>query len=124
MLKQQLKTSPYFYLHIFLVILGLVLPIFLHRKNLVYVLIFVLIVLLHWILLGGDCIISYLDRMMTKRNVPILEESFFYKLFKKYFDIKIKNIHVQLLSILLMLYIIIVCIYRLYFKKSKKEEEN
>ena len=124
MLKQQLKTSAYFYLHILLVILGLVLPIFLHKKNLVYVLIFVLIVLLHWILLGGDCIISYLDRMMTKRNVPILEESFFYKLFKKYFDIKIKNIHVQLLSIFLMLYIIIVCIYRLYFKKSKKEEGN
>ena len=124
MLKQELKTSAYFYLHILLVILGLVLPIFLHRKNLVYVLIFVLIVLLHWILLGGDCIISYLDRMMTKRNVPVLEESFFYKLFKKYFDIKIKNIHVQLLSIFLMLYIIVVCIYRLYFKKSKKEEGN
>ena len=50
MLKKSLKHQLIF-TYILLVILGLVLPIFLHRKNLVYVLIFVLIVLLHWILL-------------------------------------------------------------------------
>ena len=125
MLKKTLKTSAYFYLHLLLVILGLVFPILLNKKYLVYVLIFVLVVLLHWILLGGDCIISYLDRTRLKRNVLTLKESFFYKLFKKYFDIEITNLHVQLLSILLMLYIMVVCIYRLYFKKkSKKEDKN
>ena len=123
MLQKKLKTSAYFYLHLLLVILALVLPILLNKKYLVYVLIFVLVVLLHWVLLGGDCIISYLDRMRTKRNVLTLKEAFFYKLFKKYFDIEITNLHVQLLSVLLLTYTIIVCIYRLYFKKKNKKQD-
>lgn len=126
MSEQKLKTSVFFYLHVLLVIAGLLLPILLQKKYLVYVLIFILVVLLHWILLGGDCIISYLDRMQVKKRETLtLDESFFYKLFKNFFGIKITNFQMQLCSVLLISYGIFVCIYRLYFqKRSKKEDEN
>jgi hypothetical protein len=114
-LEEKLKTTWYFYLHILVIILGLVLPILIPKRKLVYLLIFILVILFHWILLGGECILTYLERVQLKKFKITLKESFFYKMFKKYFDLKLNKLQVDMFPIFLNLYMISVCIFRLYF---------
>lgn len=114
-LEEKLKTTWYFYLHILVIILGFVLPILIPKRNLVYLLILILVILFHWILLGGECIFTYLERVQLKKFKITLEDSFFYKLFKKYFNLKLNKLQVDMFPIFLTLYMISVCIFRLYF---------
>lgn len=110
----EISYSIYFYIHIIIVILGLTLPIFLPKRYIKYMLLFLALIIIHWYILNGECVFSYLDRNSNNIKKTDLESAFFYRLFYKYFDVKITLNHTIIITLLLMIYQFAVYFYRLY----------
>ena len=114
MLDDSLNTTIYFYLHISVVVLGIFIPFFLPKKYIVYMLGFVSIIVLHWIVLDGECVLSYLDRINLNRREHSIKDAFFYKIFRKYFDVKITHFQSQIIPLFIIVWQIVIYGYRLY----------
>ena len=113
----QPKVTWVFYLHVILVILGLVLPFVLPYKYIKGMLIFLGIIVLHWLFLNGECILTYIDRKLLGAKDDSLEDAFFYKLFVKFFNIKLNNIQSQMCGFLIIFYQVVIYSIRIYYKK-------
>ena len=113
----EIKASWAFYIHVALVVIGLFLPFILPYKYIKGMLIFLGIIVLHWFFLNGECILTYIDKKILGIKKNTVDESFFYKLFQKYFNIKLTNLQSQMCGFLIVFYQVIIYLIRLYLKK-------
>ena len=110
----EVSYSIYFYIHVIIVILGLTLPIFLPKKYIKYMLLFLLLIIIHWYILNGECVFSYLDRNSNNIQKTDVQAAFFYRLFKRYFGVSLSENQTIIVTLVLMVYQFAVYFYRLY----------
>ena len=111
-MQDKIKADIIFYLHVIILLFGIIAPPILPKKYIKHVLVYLLLLILHWTIFGG-CILTILEKHYlneTYGNTYI--NGFLDKVVRKFFNLKLSENSLIILSTFLVLWQTVIYLYR------------
>lgn len=111
-MEDKIKADIVFYLHVIVLLFGIVAPPILPKKYIKYVLFYVILIIIHWKVFNG-CILTILEKKyLHKPHINTYVGGFLDSVFIRFFNLHLSENALKIISTAILLWQTIIYIYR------------
>ena len=111
-MKDKIKADIIFYLHVMILLFGIIAPPILPKKYIKYVLIYIFLIIIHWKIFNG-CLLTILEKKyLNKPHIDTYKDGFLDSVFIRFFNLHLSELILKIISTSILLWQTIIYIYR------------